>query len=323
MGRAKMALLNPPKAPVFNFLCLHNLSERRELRCKANQYWVTVDRKLAVAAVTLVMALVLLPRACAAEYKLLYRFEVRGAMIPDSPAEHELLRLANESRARAGLPPLKVDEGLTAAAREHAEAMARKRQLSHQLEGEPPLTQRLARSALQLARVGENVAYDVGVEQAHRGLMHSPPHRANLLNASYNVVGFAAVRNGCRLYVVQDFAHSVPAYSSNQAEEITTDAIQRLPKQGGESPLQARHSDVLEEAACSMAKQDRLETHSLTRLNRPRYILSYNTMQPEVLAPSTTRAMEDGALRSFSLGVCFSRTPTYPNGAYWIAVLFY
>lgn len=248
------------------------------------------------------------------------------SMIPDSQAERQLLDLANQARTRAGLPPLKADEGLTAAAREHAAAMARERQLSHQLQGEPPLKQRLAESPLPLSRVGENVAYDVGVEQAHQGLMHSPAHRANLLNTSYNVAGFAVVRNAGRLYVVQDFAHSLPAYSTERAEKITVDAIKRLRGQGGHSrmsPLQARHSDVLEEAACSMAQQDRLETHSLARLNRPRYILSYNTMQPEVLAPSATRAVEDGAVRSFSLGVCFSRTPTYPNGTYWIAMLFY
>jgi uncharacterized protein YkwD len=249
-----------------------------------------------------------------------------ATVVPDSQAEQQLLQLANEARARAGLAPLKADEGLTAAAREHAEAMARERQLSHQLQGEPPLKQRLAESALPLSRVGENVAYDVGVEQAHQGLMHSPAHRANLLNTSYNVAGFAVVRNAGRLYVVQDFAHSLPAYSSEQAEKMTIDAIRRLRGQGGQSrmsALQARHSDVLQEAACSMAKQDRLETHSLARLNRPRYILSYNTMQPEVLAPSATRAVEDGSVRSFSLGVCFSRTPTYPNGTYWIAMLFY
>jgi len=244
----------------------------------------------------------------------------------DAAAEQELLDLANAARAHAGLPPLRVDEGIAEAAREHAEELARENQLSHQFAGEPPLKQRLARSPLQLDRTGENVAYDVGVEQAHEGLMHSPPHRANLLNTSYNVAGFAVVHEGRRLYVVQDFAHGVPPRSADQAEKVTIEVVKRMRAQGGQSKmsqLQARHSDDLQEAACSMAQQDRLETHSLTRFSRPRYILSYATMQPEVLAPSATKAVEDGRVRSFSLGVCFARTPTYPTGTYWIAMLFY
>lgn len=244
----------------------------------------------------------------------------------DSEAEQELMKLANDARAHAGLPPLKADEGLAEAAREHAAALARENQLSHQLAGEPPLKQRLAKSSLQLDRAGENVAYDVGVEQAHQGLMHSPPHRANLLNTSYNVAGFAVVHEGPRLYVVQDFGHSLPQHTAEQAEKITIDVIKRMRAQGGRSriaQLQAKHSDGLQEAACSMAQQDRLETHSLTKFNRPKYILSYATMQPEVLAPSATKAVEDAAVRSFSLGVCYGRTPTYPSGTFWIAMLFY
>jgi uncharacterized protein YkwD len=244
----------------------------------------------------------------------------------DEQAEQELLKLANEARSHAGLPPLKLDEGLNEAAREHAKALARENQLSHQLAGELPLKQRLAKSSLPLDRAGENVAYDVGIEQAHQGLMHSAPHRANLLNTSYNVAGFAVVHEGPRLYVVQDFAHSVPLRTPDQAEKITVDVIKRMRAQGGHSKmpqLQARHSDALQESACSMAQQDKLETHSLTKFSRPRYILSYATMHPEDLSPSATRAVEDGKVRSLSLGVCFARSTTYPSGTYWIAMLFY
>jgi uncharacterized protein YkwD len=43
--------------------------------------------------------------------------------------------------------------------------------------------------------------------EVHRGFMHSPHHRENLLNPDYNVAGFAVVRNGNTIYVTEDFGH--------------------------------------------------------------------------------------------------------------------
>jgi uncharacterized protein YkwD len=102
----------------------------------------------------------------------------------DTEAERQLLDMANRERAKAGLPPLQKDEGLTQAARAHATAMAAQQKLSHQLSGEPNLEHRLAANTkTQLDQAGENVAFAPSVDQAQDSLMHSPPHRANLLNA--------------------------------------------------------------------------------------------------------------------------------------------
>src|SRR5438128_5789684 len=64
----------------------------------------------------------------------------------DPAAERKLLGLANQARVQAGLTPLRADEGLTEAARQHAAAIAERQQLSHQLPGERPLAQRLTAS---------------------------------------------------------------------------------------------------------------------------------------------------------------------------------
>jgi hypothetical protein len=47
----------------------------------------------------------------------------------DSKAERQLLDLANQARAEAGLAPLQSDEGLTRAARKHSELMASRKEL--------------------------------------------------------------------------------------------------------------------------------------------------------------------------------------------------
>ena len=92
--------------------------------------------------------------------------------------------------------------------RAHATEMAAQQQLSHQFPGEPSLLTRLTKNSnLHLDAAAENVAYASTVDQAHDVLMHSPPHRENLLNPGYNVGGFSVVRSGSVLYVTEDFGH--------------------------------------------------------------------------------------------------------------------
>src|ERR1700694_4298641 len=54
----------------------------------------------------------------------------------DSAAENELLASANKSRELAGAPPLRMDESLREAAREHARLMVDSERLDHQFYSE-------------------------------------------------------------------------------------------------------------------------------------------------------------------------------------------
>lgn len=236
----------------------------------------------------------------------------------EAEAERELFDLANQARAQAGAPPLQMDEGLTQAARAHATEMAAQQQLSHQLAGEPSLAERLAaNSALHLDQAGENVSVAGSAEQSHQGLMHSPPHRANLLNPGFNVAGFGVVRAGNSLYVAQDFGHSLPVYSPRQAGGLVSGAIARMRRDANLPALQWMDSNAAEVAACSMARADSLKTAA----PRGSYILRYTTAQPEALPDAATKAIEDRALHAFSVGTCYARTNSYPNGAYWVTLV--
>jgi uncharacterized protein YkwD len=242
----------------------------------------------------------------------------------DYEAERELLQLANQARAQAGAQPLQIDAGLTQAARAHAAAMARDRQLSHQLEGEPALAQRLAATGdIRLDRAGENVALDVNVEEAEKNLLLSPPHRENLLNPYYNVAGFAVVREGTRLYVVQDFGHSVPSYSADQSENLVANAVEQLREQANLPSLQRVPGPILQSAACSMAQENRLSTRSVRDLADRYNVLTYTNVQPQNLPATANRIVADRHLRNFSVGTCFARSSSYPNGVYWVALIFY
>jgi uncharacterized protein YkwD len=128
----------------------------------------------------------------------------------DAAAESELLRLANQSRQQAGVPPLHMNQDLIKAARAHARLMIQQRQLSHQFDGEASLMKRLHETGVPLNSAGENVAYNASAEAAFEAFMHSPPHRSNLLDPDFNAAGFAAIWSEGRLYVVQDFVRQIP-----------------------------------------------------------------------------------------------------------------
>jgi len=236
----------------------------------------------------------------------------------DAQAERQLFDLANQARVQAGVAPLQMDDGLTQAARAHASEMAAQQQLSHQFAGEPSLAQRLAaHSTLHLDQAGENVSLAGSVEQSHQGLMHSPPHRENLLNPGYNVAGFGVVRSGNSLYVAEDFAHSLPAYSPRQAGGLISGTIARTRREANLPQLQWMDSDAAQDAACSMARADSLKTVAA----RGSYILRYTTEQPEALPAAAAKAIEDRTMRAFSVGTCYARTSSYPNGVYWVTLV--
>ena len=244
----------------------------------------------------------------------------------DPQAERVLLDLANQSRAQAGAPALTLDAGLCQAARAHAEAMFAARQLSHQLDGEPSLPQRLGSATpITLDQEGENVALDFDAADGHKNLMLSPPHRANLLNPAYNVAGLGVVRSGDRLYIVQDFGHALPNYSPAEVKDKIAATVMQARHQANQPALARR--DFLSKdlpapdaAACSMAHTDQLGTSPIHQLAQRYTVLTYNSLHPETLPASAAAMLASHNLRSFSIGACYGRTAAYPTGVYWVVL---
>src|SRR5271156_3424316 len=202
----------------------------------------------------------------------------------DPQAEHVLLDLANQARAQAGAPALTLDAGLCQAARTHAEAMFAARQLSHQIDGEPSLPQRLGSATrTNLDQEGENVALDYDAADGHKHLMLSPPHRANLLNPAYNVVGLGVVRSGDRLYIVQDFGHALPNYSAAEVKDRIAATVTAARHQANQPDLARRDLPTADDAACSMAQADKLGTSPVHQLAQRYSVLTYTSLHPETL----------------------------------------
>ncbi|MEM9746519.1 MAG: CAP domain-containing protein [Actinomycetota bacterium] len=102
----------------------------------------------------------------------------------------EVVAIANQERAAAGVGPLTVDPLLNAAAQLHSEDQARMNDLTHiGSDGSNP-GQRIARQGYVFRTWGENAA--VGYRTAAGvmdGWMGSPGHRGNLLNPSFTEIG--------------------------------------------------------------------------------------------------------------------------------------
>lgn len=132
---------------------------------------------------------------------------------PDPDGVAALLSASNQARATAGLPLLSEDAGLARAARQHAAELAQRGLLDHgsPTPGRETVAARLARAGVPYTSHGENLAFvPAGMELAATtvdGWMGSPPHRANLLDASFDRVGFGTAVDalGSR-YVVQVLA---------------------------------------------------------------------------------------------------------------------
>jgi uncharacterized protein YkwD len=110
--------------------------------------------------------------------------------------EARLLAKVNAARTSHGLAPLRESASLTSYAHAHARQMARRGGLFHTAN---------FNVICCWSAVGENVAYNRTVTRVHVSLMHSPPHRANILNPAFRQVGIGIVKYGGSLWVTQVF----------------------------------------------------------------------------------------------------------------------
>ena len=105
-----------------------------------------------------------------------------------------MLAETNGERTSHNKPALQLNTQLAAAAATKAEDMATRNYWSHTTpDGAQPWTF-IQKAGYHFEAAGENLAYGFGnSDQVIKAWMLSPEHRANLLNANYQDVGFATV----------------------------------------------------------------------------------------------------------------------------------
>ena len=125
---------------------------------------------------------------------------------PRPDLEARMLGLVNKERVAAGLKPLAPDPELTEVARRHSADMFARGYFAHDTpEGRDPFD-RMRALNVRFVLAGENLALAPTVEVAHRGLMNSPGHRANILYPQFGRVGIGILDGGIRgLMITQNF----------------------------------------------------------------------------------------------------------------------
>ncbi|HHW30751.1 MAG TPA: SH3 domain-containing protein [Clostridiaceae bacterium] len=110
-----------------------------------------------------------------------------------SAEEQQLLDLVNKARAEAGVGALKFDMELMKVARLKAKDMVDNNYFSHQSPTYGSPFDMMKQFNISFRTAGENIAGNRTVEGAFKAWMNSEGHRRNILNGSFNYVGFGIV----------------------------------------------------------------------------------------------------------------------------------
>lgn len=231
---------------------------------------------------------------------------------PATVAEQYLQSAADQERAAEGLPPLKRDPALVAAAHDHALRMVANQAISHQFPGEPELATRAGDTGARFSKISENVAEGPTPIEIQSAWMRSPGHRRNILDRDVDSVGIAVISSHGQLYAVEDFERTVARLSLAQQESavaalIAPSGVQILPANS------QAHADA--RATCATES-------GFPGTRKPYFIMRFSAAELNRLPAALQSKLATGELHHAAVGAC----PTPGNGtftSYSIAVLLY
>jgi uncharacterized protein YkwD len=122
-------------------------------------------------------------------------FRVTQAL-PRPDLEAEMVDMVNAERRAAGLQPVRADPLLTEVARAHSQDMLARGYFSHYSPDGRDLEDRLRAAHIGYLIAGENLALASNLYLAHKGLMKSPGHRANILRPQFGRLGVGILDAG-------------------------------------------------------------------------------------------------------------------------------
>ncbi len=227
---------------------------------------------------------------------------------PASVAEQYLFHAANAERLQRGLPPLRWDAALHYAATLHVREMAERASISHQYPGEAGLASRAQMAGARFSVVAENVAEAPSAVIVHDAWMHSPDHRANLLDARVDRIGIAVMEREGELYAVQDFDRSVASLSFEEQESAVADLLSI-------SGIAVRIADDGARRSCAMDT-------GFAGPRRPWFIMRFSTGELNALPEQLRSRLASGRYHEATVGACTIHA-VHPFASYNIAVLLF
>ena len=246
-----------------------------------------------------VLAILLISVACAQA----------SAEGPGSVAEQYLFNAANAERVQRGLHPLQWDGALYRAAALHAREMADRESISHQYAGEADLAERAETAGAQFSVVAENVAEAPNAVTIHDAWMHSPHHRANLLDDRVDRVGIGVLVRGGEVYAVEDFDRGVTTMSFEEQETAVANLLNAT------GPLSIEVADEAARRTCALST-------GFAGERRPWFVMRFTTGELDVLPDQLRARLATGQFHHVSVGACSARG-SRPFTSYNFAVLLF
>jgi hypothetical protein len=236
----------------------------------------------------------------------------------DEQAEQRMVQLINRERAQRGLSTLVIDERLTRAAREHTRLLIKYDELEHQFRGEPALELRLSATGIRFDTSGENLALDGdGADSAHDALMHSPPHRTNILRPEFSTVGVGAIWSRGVLYVTEDFAHRISEVTVGEMEDAVARAINERRRTAHALNLMRVQQPELRDWACDMARHNELNTTRAHSLQMVSNVLAFTINDMDKM-PDALNSLRSIPASKLGVGACYAKSASYSTPVFWV-----
>lgn len=220
---------------------------------------------------------------------------------------HRIFDLTNQDRSARGLPPLRWDATLAAAAQTHADRMLREGAISHRFPGEPDLLTRAAQAGAHFQAIAENVATGPGAGAIEEEWMHSTAHRTNILDPKMNALGVGAGERGGTVYAVEDFSESSETLTLQQVEQRIRELL-RAESINPSAPAAPA------EAACPAGGSIQPGAKSMVRFQTP----SLQELPPQVAAQ-----IRKGHFTQAAVGACAPDASQGNFTLYRVAILLY
>jgi hypothetical protein len=262
---------------------------------------------MSIAGRGLVLCLALVAPAVLAAQPLL---PARNGERANLPAEAEqLFALANKARAAAGAGRLEWDPALAAAALQHCRRMAVEGPIAHRYDDEPDLAARAGQAGAHFSLIEENVAIGPTPAAIHDGWMHSPGHRANLLNPNVDRVGVAVVSARGVLYAVADYSQAVPVLTRSQVEAAVA------------SLMRASGIAILKDSTA--ARESCARNTGFMGGTQPGFIMRWQNADLTRLPQALVDRLVSGQYRQAAVGSCPAQNVEGAFTVYRVAVLLY
>jgi len=249
---------------------------------------------------------------------------------PDPAIEDQILSMMNQVRTEAGMPALKPEARLNDAAYMHLGDFIKSGELSDQFDGEPSLLDRVRRARVSCGSVGEIMLKVADLKQVPDQLKTSESARRSLLNPKFSVAGVAQMISEDRLFIVVNLVRPLEAFSPDEIEGLVVEIAQHARESHKLLPFKVFPMRRLHGMACDMAKKDSLKAAPLdpsveypNALSTVGQTVAFTTTDPHVMPASVQAVGFDPKVNAISAGVCFGRSPSHPDGTYWVSLMFW